>query len=109
MSKSIFPLPMIDDFADASTLGEHIAAGYQIRARCTHAGCNHNVQINLVVVARYLGIDHGASAEDLKPYFYCPPCRTAGVNDGHIVFAHYPPTAPHCVIAERWIADRTAA
>jgi len=109
MSKSLFPLPEIDDTTEVRTIGEHIAAGYQIRARCTHTGCNHNVQLNLVVVAHYLGADHGASADDLKPYFYCPSCRAAGLADEHIVFAHYPPTAPCCVIANRWIADRTAA
>lgn len=109
MSKSLFPLPEVEDASDVKTIGDHIAVGYQIRARCTHTGCNHNVQINLVVVARYLGADHGASAEDLKPYFYCPPCREAKVDEGHIIFAHYPPTAQHCVLAERWIANRHAA
>lgn len=109
MSKSLFPLPEIEDASDVKTVGQHVSAGYQIRARCTHAGCNHNVQINLVVVARYLGIQHGALAEDLKPYFYCPPCRDAGLADDQIVFAHYPPTAPCCFIADRWIVDRTAA
>lgn len=109
MSNSIFPLPRVEDATEVCTLGEHIAAGYQIRARCTQPGCNHNVQLNLVVIARYLGAAHGASAPELKPYFYCPPCREAGVADENIVFAHYPPTAPHCVIEERWIADRTAA
>jgi len=109
MLQSIFPLPRVEDVDAVKTLGEHIAAGYQIRAGCTHAGCNHNVQVNLVVLARYLGSDHGASATDLKPYFYCPSCREAGLADENILIAHYPPTAPHCTISDRWVADRTAA
>ena len=50
MLQTIFPLPSVEDPDAASTLGEYIAVGYQVRARCTHAGCNHNVNLNLVVV-----------------------------------------------------------
>jgi hypothetical protein len=109
MFPSIFPLPRVEDPQSATTLGAFIAVGYQVRSRCTNAGCNHNVNLNLVVVARYLGVGHSAQAEDLKPYFYCPTCREAGLADENIVFTHYAPTAPASVISERWIADRTAA
>lgn len=109
MPHSIFPLPSVEDPNAARTLGEYIATGYQVRARCTNAGCNHNVNLNLVVVARYLGPGHGARAEDLKPYFHCPPCREAGIADENIVFTQHPPTAPSCLIDRKWVVDRTAA
>ena len=109
MLHSIFPLPRVEDPKSARTLGDYIATGYQVRARCTHAGCNHNVTLNLVVVARYLGPGHGARPEDLKPYFHCPVCREAGLADEAIDFTHYPPTAPSCVLSQRWVADKSAA
>lgn len=109
MLQTIFPLPSVEDPDAASTLGEYIAVGYQVRARCTHAGCNHNVNLNLVVVARYLGSSHGTKSEDLEPYFYCPSCRESGLADDNIVFTHYAPTAPSCTISHRWVADRSAA
>jgi hypothetical protein len=106
---NIFPLPYVEDPKSARTLGEYIATGYQVRARCTNAGCNHNVTLNLVVVARYLGVGHSAQAQDLKPYFYCPVCKDGGLADDNIDFAHYPPTAQSCVVSHRWIADKSAA
>jgi len=109
MLQSIFPLPSVDDPSSAKTLGEYIAVGYQVRARCANAGCNHNVNLNLVVVARYLGAGHGAESEDLKPYFYCPSCRESGLADDNIVLSHYAPTAPTCTVSPRWVADRSAA
>ena len=109
MLHSIFPLPSVEDPKSARTLGEYIATGYQVRARCKNAGCNHNVNLNLVVIARYLGVGHGAQAAELKPYFYCPSCRDIGIADDNIVFTHYPPTAPCCVVSHRWIADKSAA
>ncbi|MCO5063615.1 MAG: hypothetical protein M9924_04275 [Rhizobiaceae bacterium] len=109
MPRKIFPLPSVEDPKSARTLGEYIASGYQVRARCTNAGCNHNVSVNLVVVARYLGATHGAAPDELKPYFYCPPCREAGLGDDNIVFTHYSPTAPCCTVSQRWVVDKTAA
>lgn len=74
--------------------------GVDIRSRCTSTGCNHNVALNLVVVARYLGRDHSAQAADLKPYFYCPDCRAAGLADENIAFSYYACTAPHTLLCE---------
>lgn len=78
MSKSLFPLPEIEDASDVKTVGQHVSAGYQIRARCTHAGCNHNVQINLVVVARYLG---GSTVRWLRISSHISIAHRAGVQD----------------------------
>ncbi|MBX3597137.1 MAG: hypothetical protein KF874_06140 [Rhizobiaceae bacterium] len=68
--------------------------------------------LNLVVIARYLGPNHGALAADLKPYFYCPACRAAGFADGQIAFFHHASTAPRsilCEVVEDDLYHRTAA
>ncbi|MCO5066215.1 MAG: hypothetical protein M9924_17620 [Rhizobiaceae bacterium] len=100
MRHNLFPLPAVPDPADIRTLGQYIALGVDIRARCTSTGCNHNVHLNLVVLTRYLGPHHSAFASDLKPYFYCPDCRTAGLADENIAFSYYACTAPHTVLDE---------
>jgi len=100
MKQSIFPLPPIADPSQVQTLGEHIALGVDIRARCSSTGCNHNVALNLVVMARYLGVHHRARPEDLRPYFYCPDCRSAGLADENISFLYYACTAPHTLLCE---------
>ena len=100
MWQNLFPLPDASDPADVRTLGQHIALGVDIRARCTNTGCNHNVALNLVVMARYLGPRHSAVAADLKPYFYCPDCRERGLADENITFSYYTCTAPHTLLSE---------
>jgi hypothetical protein len=98
---NLFPLTTAEIEASSDTIGQHIAYGNEIRARCTNIGCNHNVPLNLMVVARYLGPDHGARAADLKPYFFCPTCRDEGRYDKHIEFTRYACIAPSCAIDHR--------
>ncbi|WP_137113490.1 hypothetical protein [Mesorhizobium sp. GR13] len=112
MPHPIFPLPPISDPSNIQTLGEHIALGVDIRARCTSTGCNHNVPLKLVLLARYLGSRHGARPEHLKPYFYCPDCRSAGLSDENVAFSYYACTAPHTLLndeGEGADSQRTAA
>ncbi|MCO5066216.1 MAG: hypothetical protein M9924_17625 [Rhizobiaceae bacterium] len=98
MTSDLFPLPEVRFPLSVDTIGQHLALGYEVWASCDTTGCNHTVRVNLVVVAKYLGSGHGARAEDLKPYFYCPKCREAGQHDRLIDFTHFSCTAPHSIV-----------
>lgn len=100
MNSGLFPLPQVRFPLSVDTIGQHIALGYEIWASCETTGCNHTVRVNLVLLSRYLGPEHGARATDLRRYFYCPKCREGGRLDSRISFAHYSCTAPHSIVSD---------
>ena len=81
-----FRLPELTYPLSINTLGKKMADGQEITIHCHTYGCNHRARINLVMLARKLGMDHGAMDAELRPYFYCQRCRDAGRPDRNFSF-----------------------
>lgn len=60
------------------TIGKCIVTGHTITAHCHGHGCHKATRLNLVQLARRLGIDHSSMALDLIPHLFCADCRAAG-------------------------------
>jgi hypothetical protein len=98
----IFPLPEITYPLTIGTLGITIVTGHEISAHCHNHGCHHKARINLVALAKKVGINHGSQAADLLPYFHCGPCKEAGRPSKNIGFIlHAPTDYPMCNIETR--------
>lgn len=94
MARHPFRLPEITYPLSIDTIGKMLALGDELSVHCETQGCNHSSQVNLVMLARKIGMDHSCMADDLRRYFYCPKCREAGRPDKKIGFINLVPTAP---------------
>ncbi len=101
MTHRVFPLPEIVYPTDESTIGLMLARGSELSVHCNTNGCNHRGRVNLVALARKLGLDHPALDPDIRPYFYCPKCRAAGRPDRKFGFIQHVLTEPHSVWPRR--------
>jgi len=93
-----FPLPQITYPLKLDTIGKLIATGHEVTAYCNAYGCRHSGRLNLVMLGRKLGMDHGSLARDLLPHIHCPKCREAGRNDRDLQLILSAPTWPHSVL-----------
>jgi hypothetical protein len=82
----MFKLPELTYPLSIDTLGKLMAVGSEMTIHCHTNGCRHHGRINLVMLARKLGMDHGCLDDDLRRYFYCPKCREAGRPDRNFSF-----------------------
>lgn len=92
MTHRVFPLPEIVYPTDESTIGMMLAGGSELSVHCFTTGCHHKGRVNLVALARKLGLDHSTLDPDIRPYFYCPKCRKAGRPDRKFGFIQHPLT-----------------
>jgi hypothetical protein len=92
----MFKLPEITYPLSIDTIGKMLATGMEMSATCLNTGCDQSSRVNLVALARRVGIDHSSMADDLKPYFFCPKCRAAGRDDKRVGFLHHTLTSDHC-------------
>ena len=82
----MFKLPELTYPLSIDTIGKMMAAGSELDIHCHTNGCGHSGRINLVMLSRRLGMDHGCLDADLRPFFYCPKCREAGRPDRNFSF-----------------------
>jgi len=75
------------------SIGKMLALGDELSVHCNNDGCNRRARINLVALCRAKGVDHSCMDADLKPLFFCAPCRRAGRPDRNIAFISHPPTS----------------
>lgn len=91
---SMFKLPEITYPLSIDTIGKVIATGGEIDVNCFTNGCHHHGRINLVALARRVGMDHSCMAGDLKRFYYCQKCRAAGREGKNIGFIARSATDP---------------
>ncbi len=82
----MFCLPEITHPLSIDTIGKLLATGHEMVVYCHTPGCRHDGRLNMVTLARRLGMDHGCLDEDLRPYVYCPRCRAEGRPDNNFTF-----------------------
>lgn len=87
-------LPEITYPLSIDTIGKMLVLGHELSVTCHTSGCGHGGRVNLVLLARKLGVDHPCLEGDLKPHFYCKPCRDAGRPDKNMSFTRQPRTDP---------------
>ena len=91
----MFKLPEITYPLTIDTIGKMLATGTEMSATCLNTGCNQSSRVNLVALAKRIGIDHSNMADQLAPYFFCPNCRASGRDDKRVGFIHHTLTADH--------------
>lgn len=64
-----------------NSAGQLMAHGYDAAAYCENAECRHKDLINLVALAKTVGLHTSVFHDDLQQIFYCAPCRAAGRPD----------------------------
>lgn len=87
-------LPDITYPLSVDTIGKMLALGQQVQVHCHAYGCGHSGRLNLVQLARKVGLDYPCMEGDLKKHVYCPRCREAG-REQSIGFICTPLDAPH--------------
>lgn len=87
-------LPEITYPLTIDTIGKMLVLGHELSVQCHSFGCGHSGRVNLVMLANRLGVDHPCLEGDLKPHFFCKPCRAAGRPDKNISFTHHTLTDP---------------
>lgn len=97
----IFPLPAITYPLTIDTVGKYIVLGYEISAHCRRPNCSPARRINLVTIARALGMDFDLSQDSLRSVFYCVRCVEAGFEGKDFTFTMTPPTDPQSIIPGR--------
>lgn len=102
-------LPTITFPYAVDTLGKKLALGAGMSVHCNTYLCLHWADINLVALARRIGMDHSSMADDLRPHFYCSKCRAAGRPDRNIGFIGHVLTLPHSKLPEDHPALRLPA
>lgn len=90
----MFKLPEITYPLTIDTIGKMMAMGEEMTVSCHSFGCGHMARINLVMLARRLGMDHSCMAADLKEHFYCKRCYDAGREWQNISFRCHTLTVP---------------
>ncbi|WP_192246013.1 hypothetical protein [Mesorhizobium silamurunense] len=89
-----FHLPEITYPLSIDTIGKLLALGHEVTIHCHEYGCGHSGRVNLVQLARKLGMDHPILDNDLKPHFCCSRCREAGRVSMNFGFVHHALTIP---------------
>jgi hypothetical protein len=89
----MFKLPEITNPCSIDTLGKMLAYNHELHVYCYE--CQRSSRVNLVMLARKLGMDHSCMHDDLIRKFYCPACRDAGRRDKNISFSHLDVTAQY--------------
>ena len=82
----MFKLPELTYPFTIDTIGKMMAAGSELEVHCHTDGCGQSGRVNLVMLARRLGMDRGCMDGDLRRYFYCQKCREAGRPDRNFSF-----------------------
>ena len=91
-----FRLPEITYPLTVDTIGKTLALGDEITVHCHNYGCGHHGRLNLVAIARKVGMDYSCLAPDLKKLTHCPRCREAGRAPKNIGFISHALTRDHC-------------
>lgn len=91
----MFRLPELTYPLKVDTIGKALALGNEISVSCGTYQCGHRARINLVQLAKRVGMDHGCGHDDLLPLFHCSKCRAAGRPDKNLRFTHHALTDPH--------------
>lgn len=103
-----FRLPEIKYPFSIDTIGNTLAVGAEITFDCYT--CRLHRRLNLVRLARKVGMDYSCMEPDLLKVVFCPTCRAKGWYDRNIGFTHHPLSAEHCEWPqERDLARRKAA
>lgn len=89
-----FKLPEITYPLSIDTIGKMLALGHEVTIHCHEYGCGHAGRINLVQLARKVGMDHPILEKNLKPHFCCSRCREAGRASTNFGFVHHSMTLP---------------
>lgn len=89
-----FQLPEITYPLSIDSIGKLLALGHEVTIHCHEYGCGHRARINMVKLARKLGMDHPILDKDLKPHFFCSCCRDAGRVSTNFGFVHHALTLP---------------
>lgn len=86
-------LPEITYPLVVDSIGKMLALGDELSVHCNNHGCHRRARINLEALCRAKGVDHGCMEDDLRPLFFCAPCRQAGRPDRNISFISHSPTS----------------
>ena len=97
-----FRLPEITYPLTIDTIGTTLALGHEIHVRCHNYGCGHSGRLNLVLLARKVGMDYSCGDVALKKHTYCQLCRAAGRDPKKIGFISHALSAEHC----KWPRER---
>jgi hypothetical protein len=89
-----FKLPEITYPLTIDTIGTTLAMGHEISVHCHSQGCGHTGRLNLVRLARRVGMDYSSDDVALREIVYCPHCREAGRDAKNIGFIHHSQTDP---------------
>jgi hypothetical protein len=100
-----FKLPEITYPLTVDTIGKVLALGNEISVNCYNYGCGHSGRLNLVLIARKVGMDYSCEEPALKKQTHCPRCREAGRDPKNIGFINHALTAEHC----KWPYEREVA
>jgi hypothetical protein len=98
-------LPEITYPLTIDTIGKVLALGHEITVHCHNYGCGHSGRLNLVRIARKVGMDYPCGEAALKTQTHCPVCRAAGRDPKNIGFIDHALTADHC----EWPYEREVA
>jgi len=77
-----FKLPEITCPLSIGTIGMMLATGSELSIHCNRYDCHHWGYVNLVQLAKKLGMDHSCLDPDIRPYFHCSRCRAQSCIDG---------------------------
>jgi hypothetical protein len=61
--------------------GQILAHGNNLTAYCENPECRHSAAVNLVAVAKAVGVETMTYAKDYRRILFCAPCRAAGRPD----------------------------
>lgn len=82
-----------------------LALGGDVSVHCHNYGCGHYGRLNLVRLARKVGMDYSCEDAALKKQTHCPRCRAAGRDPKNIGFISHALSAEHC----EWPYERELA
>lgn len=87
------------------TIGKVLALGEEITVHCHNYGCGRHGRLNLVQLARKVGMDYPCGDIALKKHTHCPKCREVGSDPKNIGFISHALTREHC----EWPREREIA